>query len=352
MANYDWYWTRVRSLDEVLPGFRARLLQFHDDISDAFFERADACAPGLIQDAHEHGEFELELGLRVSHMKSRIFKRSEGLSALADAIALLEFAHRPQTANNPFAVCAVDLLMSCYHTVDEAGYANERVAVAEEALAKLEPSAQCFTCINHAYTCALVDARRFEDALAAVAHYREVEVDSQTNNAAKLLAPLAAIALTALGRHEEGLAELEGMRARGVELGEYDQVLEVLLLARLERGDEAWALLERLDLGELRLTTACEYGRALVVLSRGPTAPRCDAHLDRLWTLHERACEREMYYYATIILQTHATVALARGRVELAARAIDAAQPILGRLRSPARMHAKFADLRVRLAAK
>lgn len=353
MGSHDWYWTLVDEIDEAhIPGFFDRVRDYHREARDGHHEQIDAMAPDLVAIAQSVGEPRVELLLRLDQLKSRVFGRGEGSTALADAVDLLDFAHRPATASIPETVCVVDVLVTCYHQIDEAGYAAERVEACEQALDGLDPHARCFSCINSSYICALLDARRFEDAIAAVARYRGRQQEWANGNPdLDLFATNMAAALTALGRHDEGLRELEQMRERGAEFNSFDQLTEVLLLARLAHFELAWTRLEQVELDELSPTAACVYGRCLLTLSRGPEPERCDAHHDALWVAHECARAAGQIYYAVFLAHAAAALALDRGRRRAAQRALDVAEQLLPSLRKPERLGAKLVQLRSRLSA-
>ena len=134
-------------------------------VIDGDHDRVDAMAPGMLAAAQAGGLEWLAVYVRHWHLQSRVAKRGEGRAALGEAVDAVERAHRDGVAGCPQAVCSIQDLCMAYANVDRAGYTAERLAVTEEALAAIDPSWPCFTCITHERATALVDAGRSAEAL-------------------------------------------------------------------------------------------------------------------------------------------------------------------------------------------
>lgn len=132
------------------------------------YEEADALAYEGLGLARSLGAPWLQVFIRHWHLQARVANRGEGASALAEAVSALEAAHRDETRDCPQAVCTVQDLAICYSRTDGVGWAPERLAVAEEALASINPSWPCFACITSEKATALNDLGRPEEALSAL----------------------------------------------------------------------------------------------------------------------------------------------------------------------------------------
>ncbi len=140
------------------------------DGDHAFVDNVTAEALSL---ARAHGHPWLEVFFRHWHLQSQVLRRARGRDNLPEAVSLLEFANRPETRECPQSICAVQDLANCYGKVDGPGYIEERLAVAQETLGRIDPSWDCWRCISAEYITALVDAGRLEDERAARAKLRE-----------------------------------------------------------------------------------------------------------------------------------------------------------------------------------
>jgi len=88
-----------------------------------------------------------------------------GFETLQGAIELLEFSHRPEHIDCPQSVCTVQDVSIAYAESDGPGFAEQRLAICEETLERIDPSWACFDCILSEKIGALNDLDRHEDAL-------------------------------------------------------------------------------------------------------------------------------------------------------------------------------------------
>lgn len=164
-----WDWVH-KKIDELYDAGEYRLVEIMDDISsftvDGEHDKVDAIAPEGIALARKLNEKWVEVFLRHWHLQSLVLHRHMPRQALADAVSLLEFSHRDDTRDCPQSICAVQDLANCYDCADSTGYFDERIAVASETLARIDPSWPCYVCIAAEYVSALIDMEKYQEALA------------------------------------------------------------------------------------------------------------------------------------------------------------------------------------------
>ncbi|WP_327678345.1 hypothetical protein [Kitasatospora sp. NBC_00458] len=238
----------------------------HRRLADAIYElpghanegrndQLDAVYPEAVAAARSLDLPWVEVYLRHWRMQNLLNKRHQGEQALPEAVDLLEFAHREQTADCPQSVCVVQDFAICHARVDGPGYVPERLAVLSETLERIEPARACFDCLSREYSDALEDDGRPAEALTyldaaagrMLAGGQQLSLHFQHSRAGTL---------HLLGRHEEVLTLLDtaeqAERSRGREVDESDRrwgaLLRARALASLGRTDEATALLP--DLAE------------------------------------------------------------------------------------------------------
>ena len=127
-----------------------------------------------------------------------------GFETLQGAIELLEFSHRPEHIDCPQSVCTVQDVSIAYAESDGPGFAEQRLAICEETLERIDPTWACFDCILSEKIGALNDLDRHEDALEVAQAGREAlaaagkDPDDYDHLSSTLLR---------LGRPEEALKE-------------------------------------------------------------------------------------------------------------------------------------------------
>ncbi|MER7672978.1 hypothetical protein ABTY61_31605 [Kitasatospora sp. NPDC096128] len=233
----------------------------HERLADAIYElpehategrneQLDAVYPEAVAAARALGLPWVEVYLRHWRMQNLLNKRQQGESVMPEAVDLLEFAHREETAGCPQSVCVVQDFAICHARVDGPGYVTERLEVVGETLERIEPGRACYDCLSREYSDALEDDGRAADALAHL-DTAAARMQAAGQQVSLRFHRARAGTLHLLGRHEEVLALLDttdrATRARGEELDESDQRWGALLRARahasLGRTEEALALL-------------------------------------------------------------------------------------------------------------
>lgn len=205
-------------------------------------DTVDALAPEALALARAAGLPWVEVFVRHWHLQSRVLHRSQGDMALAEAVALVDFAHSEPARGCPQSVCTVQDLAACYAQVDGPGYAPERAEVSRETLARIDPTWPCFTCISSEHAGALREQGDPQAALDFLdAQQRQLAAAGLLRERASLL-PERISSLIALGRFEQALAVCEdaltnGRRDEGQRTAR--RIDRARLLARLGRVDEA-----------------------------------------------------------------------------------------------------------------
>ncbi|MFE6051094.1 tetratricopeptide repeat protein [Kitasatospora sp. NPDC056446] len=213
-------------------------------------DQLDALHPEAVAAARALGLPWVEVYLRHWRMQNLLNKRQQGEAVLPEAIDLLEFAHREETAGCPQSVCVVQDFAICHARVDGPGYVAERLEVVGETLDRIEPARACYDCLSREYSDALEDDGRAAEALD------HLDTAANRMRAAGQQVSLRfhqarAGTLHLLGRYDEVLELLDtaerAEQAQGNQLDERDRrwgaALRARSLAALGRTEEAIALL-------------------------------------------------------------------------------------------------------------
>ncbi|MEU3495919.1 hypothetical protein ABZ747_20805 [Kitasatospora cineracea] len=167
-------------------------------------EQLDAMFPEALASARALELPWVEVFLRHWRLQNLLNKRHQGEAAMAEAVSLLEFAHREETAACPQSVCAVQDFTICHANIDGPGYVPERLAVLEEALQRVEPARACFDCLSREYADTLEDDGRPADALTHLDR-AETRIAAAGERVSLSFAHSRASALHRLGRHQDAL---------------------------------------------------------------------------------------------------------------------------------------------------
>lgn len=208
-----WRWVGQRT-SELRNDGHHRLAHIIDMMSNytcnAQHDKVDAIFPEGLALARSIGDKWVELFIRHWHLQSQVLHRSNTRAMLPEAIDLLDFAHQEDTRDCPQRICTVQDLANCYGQSDGPGYFEERVQVARETLAEINPNWPCFSCVG----CELIEA------------YMDV------------------------GQLDVALSELETlvreMTRHNYQLAHNIQTTKAELLVKLGRLDEAGSLLKKL----------------------------------------------------------------------------------------------------------
>ncbi|WP_404869260.1 tetratricopeptide repeat protein [Kitasatospora griseola] len=167
-------------------------------------EQLDAMYPEALASARALGLPWVEVFLRHWRLQNLLNKRYQGEAAMSEAVSLLEFAHREETASCPQSVCAVQDFTICHANIDGPGYVPERLAVLEETLERVEPARACFDCLSREYADTLEDDGRPADALTHLDR-AQTRIRAAGEQVSLSFAHSRASALHRLGRHQDAL---------------------------------------------------------------------------------------------------------------------------------------------------
>jgi tetratricopeptide (TPR) repeat protein len=251
MTTDIWEWvyeTHGRLIEGGQHRLATALVEIAGHAVDGRNDQLDAMYPEALASARALGLPWVEVFLRHWRLQNLLNKRHQGEKAMSEAVSLLEFAHREETAGCPQSVCAVQDFTICHANIDGPGYVPERLAVLEEALERVEPARACFDCLSREYADTLEDDGRAD---AALAHLDRAQgrIRAAGETVSLSFGHARASALYRLGRFEDALealaaAELAHTRA-GHSLDDDDRrkraVIRARVLARLGRFDEALA---------------------------------------------------------------------------------------------------------------
>ena len=117
-------------------------------VCDMKHEQAESLVPEGLVLARQLDEPWIEIFLRHWLMQSRVLDRRQGRANLEECVELLELAHRDNNRECPQSVCVVQDFANCYGIADGPGYADDRLRVSAETLARIDPTWPCFRCIS------------------------------------------------------------------------------------------------------------------------------------------------------------------------------------------------------------
>lgn len=338
MDIWDWVIRLENDLEEAGQEHASKIIeQLSTEVLDLNIGKADALIPEAIALSRSLKNPWLEVFFRHWEMRNRIGNKSEGESALADVVELFEFAHRDETITCPQTVCVTQDLSACYANIDGPGWVEERKAVCTETFERINPKWNCFHCLSCEYADALLDEGKPQEALEFL-KVQEDKIVEAGEDISEALRTFEVQALLRLDKPQEALTIIEKCDA---DVEGYDwpvnkqdrQVLKAQTLAMVDRIDEAWDVLPgwnevvpRYYLGWIRAVDA------LVAKSPerntwqlGSAIQQCINHFVSVGA-HRRVIE---------VSEVQIRLALARGSVWNAKRALKIAYETLPKLRAP-----------------
>lgn len=321
---------------------------------DDHHDRVDALAPEALALARAAGLPWVEVFVRHWHLQSRVLHRSQGESALGEAVALVDFSHSEPARGCPQAVCTVQDLAACYAQVDGPGYAPERADVSKETLARIDPTWPCFTCISTEHSAALRDGGDPQAALAFLDGQQRALAAAGLANERYSLLPERIQGLIDLGRDEEALAAIDDALANGrrdESQRRSRRIDRARVLARLGRADEALAVLP--DLSDILPTPSHyePYADALVRLVDRGARPNDGALGRLLQRFITRLQAQGSYRLPFLIADAAARLAVRRRAAPVARLHLAAMERLATRLHRPAGAPARLAAVRALVAA-
>lgn len=338
MEIWQWVW---QTQEELYEQGHERLADLIMDVPravvDLQHERVDALVPEAIHLARELGHAWLEIFFRHWNLQSQVFMRNNVEAALPEAVALIDFAHRDETRACPQSVCVVQDLSHCYGRLDGPGYVEERLAIAGETLARIDPDWNCFTCIAEEQADALLDAERYEDALNFIEEQVRALTRAGYRSKRYNLRKQEVEALLKLGRYED--AATLNNKARNAMQGESDALGRRLDGARIHayRGKYTASKKALPSFNEIGATSSLyrNWAETVSMLARHGAIEN-DLQLDSLLhTLTQTLTTQGANYIAALIGLWRVELALLRDDAGLAATICDGVESISSRLRRP-----------------
>lgn len=352
MDIWDWVIRLENDLEEAGQEHASRIIeQVTTEILDLNIGKADALIPEAIALSRSLKNPWLEVFFRHWEMRNRIGNKSEGEAALADVVSLFEFAHRDETITCPQTVCVTQDLSACYANIDGPGWVEERKAVCNETFERINPKWNCFHCLSCEYADALLDEGKPQEALDYL-KVQEEKIVAAGEDISEALRTFEIQALLRLNQPEQALTIIEQCEA---EIEGYDwpvnkqdrQVLKAHILALLGRTEEAWEVLPawrevvpRYYLGWIRAIDA--------LLTKDPNQNN--------WSLGS-AIQAALDHFVKVgaqrrvieVAEVQIRVALARGSVWTAKRALNIAYETLPKLRAPLGADQLLAELSAKI---
>ncbi|HET9051502.1 MAG TPA: hypothetical protein VFO60_07340 [Candidatus Dormibacteraeota bacterium] len=314
-------------------------------------QQVEALVPELISFGRARGIPWLEVYARHWELQCRTSVRAEGEAALPAAVAAFERAHREDTRACPQTVCATQDLLCCYANVDGAGYTEERLAAAEEALDRIDSTWTCFPCMVDEKAKALVDGGRVEEAVAWVAD-ADLRIAEAGRPREEQMVRCRARVLLDAGRPQEALDHLAvRRRPSGYEGSVVDlAMLRAEALGALGRFDESRAALPEFS-RVLRYGQAhARYARTVRSLVVAGTLGAVPAGMELAALLRDRAGVGAHGHAAEVGVLA-ADLAVTRGARSHARWALDVATRSAARLRGGGRHASRLARLEEAIAA-
>lgn len=337
-----WKWVRD-VMNEYAEGEHYRLAYLMNSISSLAcndrHDEVDAVYPEALALAREVGNSWVELYLRHWRLQSLVLHRLDVSNALGEAVSLLEFAHRPENKDCPQAVCVTQDLAATYGGIDGRGYSAERIAVAEETLARINPIWPCFTCITSEKSSALNDAGRHQEALDFIEGQRraiELEPKAEIRGYWSELSLDQIEALVRLERFDEALELCE--ESMKYITNDNQMVLRRLDMCRvLAMQGKTSEALEYLPDARTVWNTPSHYGRAseaLFWLIRHGEIEN-DWNIGKLfWQMASRLAVQGVNRLTITVALRGLELALARQSTELSRRLIELIEVTATKLRS------------------
>ncbi|KAF1055478.1 MAG: hypothetical protein GAK43_00273 [Stenotrophomonas maltophilia] len=357
MDIWNWVEKLQDDLQQAGQAQNAHLLtRLADEVSELRVDRVDA----LLPEARALGKA-LDnpwVDVYVGHwaLRNRVGSRVEGESALGEAVALFERAHREDTLECPQSICVTQDLAACYGNIDGPGWVPERIEVCDETLARIDPSWACFQCLSCEKADALLDDGRGQEAIdylqqqadAVQAHGKEV-FDSFPEMKIKIL--------LATGHAAEALVLIEQREAEVAAAGEYEpanctvprRLSKAWALAQVQRDEEA--LQELVPWAELTPNYWRLWAHAAAALCQRDAARNRWDLGTRFNTVIEHFAQVGAHRLVIEVAALSLELALQRGARWVAQRQLELARTHLALLRQDRGAAAQVAALAARIEA-
>lgn len=214
MDIWQWVGTTLDSLKEQgHERLREVMAYLPSAVVDDEHERADALFHEGMALAKQQDNTWIEVYLRHWRLQSHVLKRQRVRELANEATDLLHFAHQPEQKDCPQSVCVVQDFAACFGIKDGLGYADERIAITEETLARINPSWACYQCISGEYLDAMTDKGQYDLVFEKLHAFREQAAEKGEKSHQDLLQTNELSILLKLGRYKEVIAKSKKMHS-------------------------------------------------------------------------------------------------------------------------------------------
>ncbi|HEC85721.1 MAG: hypothetical protein DRR19_15070 [Candidatus Parabeggiatoa sp. nov. 1] len=313
--------------------------------------QVDALVPEALALARSIKNHWIEVFIRHWHLQSRVLSRYDVTDMLPEAVSLLEFAHRDETRGCPQSICAVQDLTNCCGVADGPGYVEERLAIAKETLAKIDVTWPCFICISDEYASALVDGKRYEEALTFLKQQAQALLLANQYEAHLELRDSEIKALIRLQRYEEAYAINQLAYKRDENKSDIlrTAIVDACITAYIGRYEEGKQALP--DFATIAPTPSyyLNWAEAAKLLAEAGVIPN-DCHLDaQFQQMSDKLSHNGVVREAFTIALWQAELALKREQSKTATGCCERAEALIPRLRKPLDAPQLLAEMRAKI---
>ncbi len=334
MDIWKWVWEAIETANEQGDHRLAELISSVPGyVVDDEYHKADSSIPEGLNLARQNNNKWLEIFFRHWDLQSRVLQRNQVSGQLPEAIDLVDFCHQEDTRDCPQSICVIQDLAQCYEGIDCLGYAEDRLAVADETLARINPSWPCFDCIGSEYANALIDLSKPQEALDWI-HASRQQAQRMGETSKSLFDRTEVTALMALERWDEAYncaKEMQNTSAGETFIRDQRNYLTITL-AHLNRFGEA--LKQRLTFSEIK--EGCSYfndwsNGSVLLIEAGKLENNweIDSQFDYM---AEKLMQQGVNRYAIDISHRQAKLALLRKRPLTVKRCIERIQTLIPNL--------------------
>jgi tetratricopeptide (TPR) repeat protein len=334
---------RLVGLIEQLPSYTV----------DEKHVQLDAIVPEALALARSMKNPWLEVFFRHWNLQSRIAHRFKITEMLPEAIDLLAFANRDDTRDCPQSICVVQDIGICYGFSDGPGYVEERLAVAQETLDKIDATWPCFTCISGEYVSALLDEKKYQEALNFLEKQAQALLLIQRYDRRFHMRSNWVEALIRLQRYEEAKA----FNQESVSDGSGESYLlerdidNARIMAYMGKYEEAKATLPDFEKMIHSLQHCFHWAETVRILANNDVIPNDWPLNAQFQQMLNQLSENGVIRQAFTIALWQAELALKRGSLNTATRCCDKAEALIPRLRKPLDAPQLLSEMRDKITA-
>ena len=186
-----WAWMYT-AYPELIEQGHNRLASIINDLPSLVLDdeiaKVDALVPEALALCKQQKNPWIEIFIRHWNLQSRVLCRGEGEGQLQEVISLLDYASQETTKDCPQSICIVQDLSICYAHIDYIGYADERLAVSQETLSRIDPSWNCYPCIVSEFLNAKSDKKLYQEVLEEIQyHKKQMKLANPSSTEQKLI---------------------------------------------------------------------------------------------------------------------------------------------------------------------